>query len=362
MNILYDNIIYSLQKSGGISVYWTQLIKRMLETGDRVVFLEYPDAKNNFLRNDVNIPAGHIYQRNTILLRFKRYLSPRLKITNNTIFHSSYYRFLKHPKVANVTSVHDFVYEHHRGGLVKYVHLLQKKYAIKNSSLIICISENTKKDLKYFFPDFPDDKIRVVYNGVSEDFFQIPALDSHPHLPFLPHSYLIYVGDRRAKYKNFETLIKCYPNNLSLLIAGGGAPTKGELRLLSKYLKPGQFKFTGHVSNTDLNIFYNHAKALVYPSCYEGFGIPIAEAQKAGCPVIALNTSSIPEVAGHSALLVASLTHETLLNAIQQLDKKTVREKIISAGLKNAERFSWDIAFAKIYDAYKEVWDKKNSL
>ncbi len=361
MNILYDNIIFSLQNSGGVSVFWSELTKRLLKTGNKIYFLEYKNAKNNQFRANLKIPTELLCIKTTNLLNLKRYLSPKIAITGNTIFHSSYYRIIRHPKVANVTSIHDFVYEYHRRGLVKYVHFFQKRFAIKNSDLIICVSENTKKDLKKFFPGIPNDKIVVVYNGISEYFFKLTDFKDYAHLPFLPHSFLMYVGDRRAKYKNFENLIKCFPNNVSFLIAGGGQPTQREIKLLTKYLQPGQFKFTGFISNSALNIFYNHAKALIYPSSYEGFGIPIAEAQKAGCPVIALNTSSIPEVAGAGALLIPALTNEALNTALLTLDNPKNRENIISLGLKNAERYSWDTSFAKTNEAYQAVWAKKFS-
>ena len=111
------------------------------------------------------------------------------------------------------------------------------------------------------------------------------------------------------------------------------------------------------VTNTDLNLIYNYAHALIYPSSYEGFGIPVAEAMKAGCPVLGLNRTAIPEVAGGAGLLFDTLTINTFVAAIRQLSGIEFRNETINAGLENAQRFDWAKCQADTKDFYNEVYN-----
>ena len=108
----------------------------------------------------------------------------------------------------------------------------------------------------------------------------------------------------------------------------------------------------GFLPNKELNVIYNHAAALVYPSAYEGFGIPVIEAQRAGCPVIAYNGSSIPEIIGDTPLLMSELSEKELLDKLEQLSDRELMKKVRAEGLENAKRFSWD----KMYEGYLELY------
>ena len=138
-----------------------------------------------------------------------------------------------------------------------------------------------------------------------------------------------------------------------------GAPLLAEeLDFLQTELGQSNFMEMGRVSNEELNCLYNGAMALLYPSEYEGFGIPVLEAQRAGCPVIAYNASSIPEIIGDTPLLLDVLSIESITKCFNVLKIKKEREDIIYKGIENAKRFTWDRMYEQVIALYKEVWEK----
>ena len=124
---------------------------------------------------------------------------------------------------------------------------------------------------------------------------------------------------------------------------------------VERYLPREKYVDTGFLSNEKLNELYNYAAALVYPSSYEGFGIPVLEAQRAGCPVIAYNGSSIPEIIGKTPLLMHELSEKELFDKISILSDKQLVEEIRKTGLENSMRFSWDNMYRQYMDLYKEA-------
>ena len=234
--------------------------------------------------------------------------------------------------------------------------LWQKHRAISKSNFIICISENTKRDLLKFLPDINETKIRVIHNGVSDDYFPIKEREEL-ELPFELETYMLFVGSRE-KYKNFELAVKAVACNRLKLVIVGAPLLAEELDFLQTELGQSNFMEMGRVSNEELNCLYNGAMALLYPSEYEGFGIPVLEAQRAGCPVIAYNASSIPEIIGDTPLLLDVLSIESITKCFNVLKIKKEREDIIYKGIENAKRFTWDRMYEQVIALYKEVWEK----
>lgn len=352
--IIFDNVVFDLQKSGGISVVWYELIKRILENSSSgIAFVDNCNTINKY-RKDLNIAGSTISGRDT-LIPISRYMPVRIKADEPFIFHSSYYRYCKSSYAKNITTVHDFTYEYFRKGLKKKIHCWQKYNAIRHSDYVVCISENTKKDLLKFLPEVDESKIRVIYNGVSEDYYVIDCGAERANLPFAKGSYLVFVGNRVDEYKNFSLLKRCIASSEYNLVIVGSKLSEEEKIDLEKYLPENRYKCMGFLPNAELNVIYNNAAALVYPSSYEGFGIPIVEAQRAGCPVIAYNASSIPEVIGDTPLLMNELTDEELLKKIELLSDEKLMKEVRSAGLENSKRFSWDIMYQNYLELYKEA-------
>ena len=307
MQVIYDNIIYSLQRYGGISVVWTELLNRALADKDLAVKeLDYRQIPPRFM---------------------ERYRIPAYKAETPSVFHSSYFRVLPQKGVYNVTTVHDLTYHFYRRGLAKAVHLWEEERALRNSEAVICVSENTKRDLLHFYPWVKEENIRVIYNGVGDEFYPIESVEKK--------GYLLFIGNSQVPYKRFD-------------VAQEVARKTGL-----------ELKVAAHVTREQLNIMYNEALCLLYPSDYEGFGIPILEAQKAGCPVIAQNNSSIPEVMGEGGFMVApgALTRmaDEMADKVRLILSQSM-QPVIEKGMQNAKRFSWDKTYAQTKQVYEDIY------
>lgn len=358
MKLILDNLIFSLQKSGGISVVWYELLLRLMKSPIEIHYLNY--LNENIFCKELNFTRNSIIKTDSsFLLVLKRYFSPYIKFNEPFIFHSSYYRTCDNPNAINITTVHDFTYEYYESGFRKRLHSWQKNKAIRHSDYIICISENTKKDLLKFLPDIDESKIRVIYNGVSNDYFRIKN-KSELKIPYGLNKYVLFVGARN-EYKNFKLAVKAIAQTELKLVIVGPLLNENEKMFVEKCFEdPQRYHCTGRISNSELNKLYNCAYALLYPSMYEGFGIPVIEAQKAGCPVIAYNASSIPEIIGKTPLLLQRLCIDEIINRISLLKDTHTREQIISDGLENAKRFTWDKMYEQVIELYNDAWSQKS--
>lgn len=345
--IYLDNIIFSLQRVGGISIVWENLIRGISEKIP-INYLEYKYAERNIHRVKLEIEEKLIQHRRSTSLVLEQFKSPSIFAENPFIFHSSFYRFSNHKLATNITTVHDFIYEMmlNRFSLSNKIRCALTHRAIINSDHIVCISENTKADLLRLIPDVKEKPIYVIYNGVSTDYHRLSNTCDEKYKDFL-----LFVGSRQG-YKNFDFAIEMTASSKYKLLICGNDLTEKEIKTLNRTLGSDGYEFHLRPSNKQLNFYYNSVKALLYPSSYEGFGIPILEAQRAGCPVIALNTSSIPEVIGETPLLLQSLDERSFKRSMRFLDSNSEVKNIVESGLINSKRFSW----TKMATEYLELY------
>jgi mannosyltransferase len=246
-----------------------------------------------------------------------------------------------------VTTVYDFVYERFESYPRRLVHGVQKRAAIAGADRIICISESTKQDLLDFVGNQYRDRAVVVPLAASAAFHPVPGTARLPQV--------LFVG-ARGGYKNFPALVDALVplRDLTLLCVGGGLFSPQDRELLERQL-PGRYRSAGRISDAELNLEYNRSLCLAYPSRYEGFGIPVLEAMRAGCPVVAMNASSIPEVAGDAAILLESGDADEIRAAIESLSVAAKRDVLVTRGLARAAKFNWDETYRRTVEVYEEL-------
>jgi glycosyltransferase involved in cell wall biosynthesis len=231
-----------------------------------------------------------------------------------------------------------------------------KARAVARADHVICISEQTKQDLIKILNVDPS-KISVVHLG-----FTLTQSSGQTHLNIKPlRPFLLYVG-HRGGYKNFEGLLKAYAssselvNRFDLLCFGGGPFTNQEIERIKGFgINPNQIY---QVSGDDsiLAAYYKAASVFVYPSLYEGFGIPPLEAMSFDCPVVCSNTSSIPEVVGNAAEMFDPTNTESIITAIEHVvNNELYRENLIELGRERIKQFSWERCARQTLDIYRKI-------
>ena len=335
--IFFDGVIFSLQRTGGISVLFKELIRRLPSDTYRLVGLRPGPVPG--------LEDSHYEGRAPRIL--ERYRRADVGAGLGDIFHSTYYRLpmARGPKV--VTTVYDFVHERYASLPSRLVHTQQKRRAIAGADRIICISESTRRDLLDLMGHAYEERTVVVPLAASKEFSQLADVERR--------SQALFVGTRVA-YKNFDAAVRAVSMlpDVTLMIVGGGPLTPHEHRMLTQHLN-GRFHAAGYLSDVALNREYNRSLCLIYPSLYEGFGIPILEAMRAGCPVIAVNGSSIPEVAGTAALLLERGAADEIRAAISQLMDVELRQQLIERGIARATAFTWDATFRSTMEVYRQL-------
>lgn len=331
MKIEFDDIIFSLQKTGGASTYWREVTSRLAARDS-----------NQITRT-----------------RTSRYSRGLPVISSADVFHSSHFRYSVFSPAKNVTTAHDLIYE--RGlastGIGATLNTYERKVSYHTADAIICISEHTKKDLLAVYPKLEGRcPIYVIYHGLTRSGDNV-LLKCHPLACGSP--YILYVGGRGG-YKNFSGALEGY--RLSgvwregiKLVCTGRQFDDAERAMFTRLGLSKMVLLEENVNENRLYELYRNAFCLLYTSRYEGFGLPPLEAMSCGCPVVASNVSSIPEVVGDAGILIDPDDTEKVAGAIHRLSEPLLRQRFIDAGYSRSLLFSWDKSADEHQRVYQNV-------
>lgn len=359
MRIFYDGYVYSYQGVGGINRYFVNLINRLPNNFSPVLttcrsldatYPIHPQLKTFFYQRFGFRPGRLSYWLE------KYYFRTVTAQSQPNIAHPTYYSLLTRQEVNKypcpiVLTVWDMIHE------LFYPNDQQiedKRKAILAAQAILCISENTKKDLLKFY-SIPENKITVTPLAPEID----KSLSYGPErIPSKP--YYFYVGGR-AGYKNFDTCLAAFARVVSVrpevsLCVVGPPFSHAEEKSITSLKLSNNIEHYGFASDRHLAKLYRCSITLVYPSLYEGFGIPPLEAMSCGTAVVASNCSSIPEVVGDAGLLFDPKSVKDLADILLLLlDNPMERDRLIVQGQQRVNLFSWDQTAARTLDVYNTL-------
>ena len=375
MRIAFDHQAFCLQTTGGISRYFCRLAQELV-TIEQTVGIFTPLYRNQYAKGlDKKIVHGigvRQYPPKTAsaITHANAWLSKRqIRSWQPDVVHETYFSSTASApaKTPSVVTVFDMIGELYGvDGTDLASGKTSKKYAaVSRAERVICISEKTREDLINLF-DIPTEKISVVYLGCDET-TQNKALKSTGQGKRDTRPFLLYVG-LRGGYKNFDKLLEAIASSKTLkadfdLIAfGGGAFNSSE----AKQMEALQFKADQvvQVSGDDQLLYdlYDRAAALVYPSTYEGFGLPPLEAMARDCPVVSSQASVMPEIIDQAAEFFDPAESEAIVNAIEKVvyDKER-REQLIELGRERFKRFTWQRCAQETLSVYRELGSRSQA-
>lgn len=361
MRVLFDYQIFYQQQYGGISRYFYEIANQLADIEGQKVEIFAPLYINKYFHNGskvsphgIRISRGRSVKVNAIASRLL--VKPR---QNVDIFHETYYSLLNYcPRSAKrIVTVFDMIHEKLTDNFSKNDEASQNKaFAVERADHIICISEHTRQDLIELLGVDPA-KTSVVHLGFALTNQNESVQEALP----TARPFLLYVGKREG-YKNFDGLLQAYAassklkTDFDVICFGGGELTVQEKNLIQQLGLP--MESVRHVSGDDviLAAYYREASAFVYPSLYEGFGIPPLEAMSFDCPVVCSNVSSIPEVVGNAGEMFDPYEPDSIRMAIERVvGDDALRQALIARGQQRIKLFSWGRCAQETLDVYRRA-------
>jgi len=376
MNIGYDCSVSS--NIQGTGIYSENLINGLknLDAGLNIIGLDYLEFFNNMslsqniskfmMRKKAGASGDPYWEWNIV---------PKIgKEKEIDIFHSLSGCVPKKADFKTIMTIHDLAYYYFPDYLTPPTIKFFKKYymeSAQSADALIAISESTKKDIMKFW-EVPEDRIHVIHHGVSDKYFERKPdneiLETKKKYS-IPGDYFLFVGELNYR-KNIHTLIKAFEifqrENKGCKLVLTGKLQKGTYgNTINSIIKETGLKndiiFTGRVTMDELFCLYQGATAFVFPTLYEGFGLPVLEAMASGTPVISSNTSSIPEVAGDAAILVDPEDKEAVAEAMLEiLNKPDLSDILVQKGLVRGKDFTWRITADKTLKLYQGLATTKH--
>ena len=362
ISVYYDSQILLAQKYGGISRYIYELVSRLPKFGAEVE-IKCIHNRNHYFREKFGIidTNGHNRFRRLAELGIDFYANKLrtffdLKRRHYDIVHPTYYYASRPAHGKFIVTVHDMTHEKYSGIYkVNPRVIAAKKKIVRQADRIIAVSENTKRDIIGYYPDIDPAKISVIYHGASMAVHE-GGTASFEHMQ--GRDYILFVG-LRGMYKNFARFVEAMRpvlarhKDIHVFCAGGGAFTSAERELFGEYAP--RFYQAG-LNDRELAEAYSNALCFVFPSEYEGFGIPILEAFACGCPVVCSNTSSLPEVAEDSAVYFDPVNVDGMSEAVERvIENESLRERLRASGRERLKFFDWDKTAQETLKCYEEA-------
>ena len=363
MRLALDEQIFAVQAYGGISRDFVEQARAMRHSpafNVEILPLRAP-VVNEFILQDPELAEHFAVRRaSSPYEALAHYWRRRRRTEEVDIIHHTFYlpRGLgDYPGARRISTVHDMIPELFPKSRRRLDLLTRKLAYVRGSDQLICVSESTRNDLLRVYPEIRV-PITVAYPGVSSEFTPLAA-----KLENVAHPYLLHVGNR-AGYKDGATLLSAFLDiasrfpDLILLFVGGGELTAWERRLIAhsrvdqERIK--QLSLPDHL----IPSAYAHATITVFPSQYEGFGLPAVEAMACGSPLVLAKSSSLPEVGGDAAVYFPPGDHRVLSKIlIDLLDDVGHRREMVSQGLHRSKAFTWDAYAQANMLAYTQVLD-----
>lgn len=359
--ILYDNQMFTFQRFGGVTRYFADLIYN-LPQNEFVAELPMRYCENHYIvetygneYEKFSYPKNYRIRRRLYALANDRIAKSAVKAGDYDIFHPTYYspyflKALKKKQKPLVLTIHDMTFERYPQDVLIYDKTIpHKRLLISEADHIIAVSENTKKDIIEKLGTDPS-KISVVYHGYK------PVAEPAARLF---ERYILYVGERKG-YKNFYPWLSAIRPIFNLdpnlkVVCTGNPFSPAEVAFLNKL---GIGNRILHISANDAQMasLYRHALCFVFPSHYEGFGIPILEAFANGCPVCLSDASCFPEVAGDAALYFNPNDAQSMYDTLKELlVSSSLREEMRERGLLRGKEFSIERMVEQTCDVYRKL-------
>jgi glycosyltransferase involved in cell wall biosynthesis len=368
MKVLIDDEAFIVQRFGGVSRIFFELIGYFKKDPD--VQLEFFNfyTENEYLLKLTKRPSHfrdyHFPLKAKMVRAFSRFFShpftlKAIRDERIDLFHPSYYAdyylpaLSKHPNVKLVFTVHDLIHElmPEAKGNNRFADMKRKN--IMRADHIITVSESTKKDLIKLYSFVDPNSITV--SPLAQSLPEQSVIVSD-----LPEKYILFVGERRG-YKNFNLFLKAYArfsqNNpdVHLVCTGSLSFSAAEKKQMEELHIPTQI-IHRRCNDGELRYIYEHALFLIFPSLYEGFGIPVLEAFACKTPALLSNTSSLPEVAGDAALYFDPADENDLLEKMIQLSSdEALRKSLIRMGSERLKDFTWDKHIQSTLSVYRNL-------
>jgi glycosyltransferase involved in cell wall biosynthesis len=289
------------------------------------------------------------------------------------VFHAPHYVLPPLVRCRSVVTIHDCIhlmFPQYLRNRAAYVYARASMWsAARQARRILTVSEASKRDIIHFF-SVPPEKVVVVYNAIEERFAATPSEEAIALVREryqLNHPFVLYVGNIKP-HKNLVRLIEAFAeirqrgfDQLKLLIIGDEISRLPALRLaVHSHKLHKHVRFLGYLEDETLASLYRLASVFVFPSLYEGFGLPPLEAMASGTPVVTSNVSSLPEVTGDAAILVDPYSVESIVEGITRvLNDPVLAATLRERGLARAREFSWERSVARTRQVYQEVCEQR---